>query len=143
MYNRVENRPVLTLPSSVFATEVTPAAIGIGDTKENAITARNGDYFQLFIQNSQDLDWFVYTNNTGEMGNFRAFLNSSDYENFRIGCQIKYPDGRESSIFYNDPYIGPSLIIGDILVPDGAKVYIVVRKTDDNLAQYRLGFSAP
>lgn len=119
------------------------AATGIGDTKENAITAHGSDYFQLFIQNSQDVDWYVYTNNSGQMGYFTAFLNSSDYEKFRLGFQIKYPDGRESSILYNDPYIGPSLSIRDILVPDGAKVYIVVRKTDDNLAQYRLGFSAP
>lgn len=116
------------------------AAVGIGDTQENAITINSGADLRLFIQNAQDQDWFVYTNNSGVTGRFSAFLNPyADGENFRFGFQIVYNEYEKSELHYAD-YTTISQLLGGIYVPVGAKVYIVVKKTNDVMTQYQLGF---
>ena len=72
--------------SVLILTFSTPAygATGVADTKDKALSLIPGNSIQLFISNSQDQDWYVYTNNSGEAGYFFAYITPQDSQNFVI-----------------------------------------------------------
>ncbi|WP_157259640.1 hypothetical protein [Paenibacillus sp. OSY-SE] len=130
---------VLVFSQSAFA------LTGVGDTQENAISlfpAPSGDdLFQdidLYLDSSEDKDWFKWTNTTGENKFLGAYLSSKGREcNFRLGMTIKYTPTRNSNMVYAD-YIGPgnAQMIDNIIIPPWATVYIKIDSTKFVPEQY-------
>ncbi|WP_068617410.1 hypothetical protein [Paenibacillus tuaregi] len=132
---------LLTVSQSAFAAEVTPYAVGVGDTKTQAITIPStSENFSLFLSNSEDKDWYKWTNTTGKDQYLSAFLAPVGNQNaFRLGLQIAYTNGLETSISY--PYYsgpGNSQSHTDVLIPNGATAYLIVDSTKFVLEQYNL-----
>ncbi|NWL87029.1 hypothetical protein DMN77_05380 [Paenibacillus sp. 79R4] len=136
---------VLTMSSSVFAADVQPQAAGIGDTKDSAISllSMSQDH-TLYLSNAQDQDWFKWTNNTGAGKLVSAFVMPSGNQCiFRVGMQIKYADGKESSVFYGTtPNPGSGTHLYRVYVPEGATAYIVIDSTYYAMEQYQFLFRA-
>lgn len=126
-----------------FSTPV-GAVTGIGDTKETALTLVPKQEYNLFLSDRSDKYWFKWTNNTGEFKSILGFLNPSKGDcDFRLGLIIRYGDGNESAILYTQNLGGAnSRYFDNILVPNGASVYLVV-DSDKKFAveQYSLTFT--
>ncbi len=134
---------VLTMSSSAFASDVQPRVIGIGDTKETAITINStSEEHNLYLSNAKDQDWFKWTNNTGKAQLITAILRpSGDQCHFRLGMRIEYADGKESSTFYAETGGGGFItFLHNIYVPEGAAAYMVVDSTYYAMEQYKLSF---
>lgn len=143
---------ILSITQSAFAsevpeTEITPYVVGLGDTREKALTLISGQEYSLYLENSTEQDWFKWTNNTGEgkfiLGN--AF-NGGNNNSVVLGAQIVYNESRESTVLYADPAPvdnkGLPSIIRNLYVPDEATLYLTV-KADyfSKLEQYKLFFN--
>ncbi|MGG0815749.1 hypothetical protein ABE142_24250 [Paenibacillus alvei] len=129
---------ILVFSTSAFA------AKGVGDTKESAINLDPGASYTLFIQDSTDKDWYKWTNQTGKTKRFGSWLNGNDGDNrnFRFGFIIKYSDGITSEFHYANHYPGPSQILGNLYIPDGATLYLSVERVVDTIAQYTISLHA-
>ncbi|MFS0725866.1 hypothetical protein [Paenibacillus sp. 1P07SE] len=138
---------MLTFSQAAFATEVSPTAIGIGDTRETAIPltpcnisgggACNPTWLPL--ASSSDVDWFSWTNNTG-IDEFVDFtLINPDAYNYAFAYQIRYPNGVLSSkVYAPDGGIGGYNDFYAVYVPAGATLYMEVspRTTVGSTALY-------
>jgi hypothetical protein len=147
---------IVMLPSaSAFAenvnsTEVTPYIVGIGDSQATAISLLLNEYggvvYDLFIQNSTEKDWFKWTNTSS--GYKRVYATVGGYSGngvTRAGYKINYNNGfGETQIFYTEKAnTTESQTFGNIFVPAGATVYIVVDAPNFSSAPaYHLNFSA-
>ncbi|GAA0390621.1 hypothetical protein [Paenibacillus motobuensis] len=133
---------LLTLSSSAFASEITPTAVGIGDTKESAITLVGNSEFNLFLSDSADKDWFKWTNNTSEYKLVAGyFMPDSKVANYRLGMEINYSPSVNAGRVYAENYgPGNAQIIDNILIPPGASVYYVIDSTEFALMQYTFIF---
>ncbi|SYX84417.1 hypothetical protein [Paenibacillus alvei] len=121
----------------VFSTSAF-AAKGVADTMETAIDLPAGTDYSLFIQDSNDKDWYKWTNNLGHYEMIYLILNGgSDNEDFRFGFVIKYKNGDKSDMLYADhtQYLH---FITNILVPPEATIYFVVKKNSDGPAGYKI-----
>ena len=129
---------MLVLSTSAFA------AKGVGDTQESAINLDPGASYTLFIQDSTDKDWYKWTNNTGKIKRFESWLNGNDGDNrnFRFGFLIKYSNGITSKFHYTNHYPGPTQILGNLYIPDGATLYLSVERVVDTVAQYTISLHA-
>lgn len=124
----------------VFATSVF-AAKGIGDTQESAITIFPKNAVNLYIEGNTDKDWFIWTNNTGKMQRFVAWIQpKDDWNNFRLALKIQYIDNTSTGLMYANYNIGPHQFIENIYIPNGAKLYLLVEKVNHSLTQYSLNF---
>lgn len=151
---------VVMLPSaSAFAennTEATPAGtvapmiVGIGDTRETAVSLLLNEYggvvYDLFIQNATDQDWFKWTNTTGVYK--RVGLNVGGFSGngpTRAGLIINYNNHLLEFGPVYTPQAGTSNLqsFGNIFVPPGATVFIVVDSPNlTSAAAYHLNFAA-
>ncbi|CAH0120429.1 hypothetical protein PAE9249_02948 [Paenibacillus sp. CECT 9249] len=133
---------LVALSSSAFTNkgEITPTAIGIGDTKETALTIIPGQDFKLFIQNDQDEDWFTWTNNTGGTKFFSAHILGNDATKLRLGMEIDYHNGRESEVYAKTRTNSNYLSVPNIVIPNGTTVYVVVDSPNNVMAQYETVF---
>lgn len=140
---------LLTLSSSVFASEITPMATGIGDTQERALSLVPNSSFDLYLSNGTDEDWFKWTNDTGVPKKVTGFLNITqpqyNLNSHRLGLLIKYSDGSTSSILYSnfgrEAEGHHSQNISNVYLPPGATAYFVVDSVKFvALSQYTLQF---
>lgn len=95
---------LLKMTSLVFAKDVSPTAIGIGDTKEQAITLLPEQDNVLFLSNAKDQDWYVCKNTTGSDKYMIAYIDPNQAPNtaFRLGAQLVYANGSQSTIMYSE-----------------------------------------
>ncbi|MGO4529766.1 hypothetical protein AB4Z30_11870 [Paenibacillus sp. 2TAF8] len=139
---------LLTLSSSVFASEITPTAIGIGDTRDDAISlifanGSNRAEYSLFLQNNSDQDWFKWTNTTDKTRFVRIESLSEDRSiTNRLGIQYDFNNGYLSTLMYADTSgISSGHIMNIVPVPPGATIYMVVdAPTLYGVQQYKLFF---
>ncbi|MNW54405.1 hypothetical protein D3C74_320050 [compost metagenome] len=133
---------LLTVSSSVFAADVSPTAIGVGDTKETAITLFAPlQEIELFLSNINDKDWFKWTNNTGEDTYIYAqMIPRGNQCRFRLGMEVSYANGKNSTILYAREYpLGESQVLA-FMIPKGATAYFVVDSTQYAMEGYKFQF---
>lgn len=152
---------VVLIPSaSAFAeensqvSEVRPMVVGIGDTQSTAISlllngeggVLGGVIYDLFIQNSTEKDWFKWTNTTSTYKRVYATVGGFTGNGpTRAGYKINYNNGfGETQLFYTEKAgTTESQTFGNIFVPPGATVYIVVDAPNfSSPPAYHLNFSA-
>lgn len=135
---------MITLSQSAFATDVGTNVVGIGDSKEKAITLFGDpelDNYSLYLSSADDKDWFKWTNTTGEDKFVAAYLSPEGNKcAFRLGMLIDYGNARESEFYAK--YIGPGngQSLKNLYIPKGATVYVVVDSTQYYMEQYDLYF---
>lgn len=123
---------MLVMSQAAYATEVSPTAVGIGDTRETAIPltpcAPTGCHMtQLPLTYASDVDWFTWTNSTGEDKFTSVLMISPSGYSYSLGYQIKYPNGTLSSKVYAPTSApGGMAVLGAIYVPKGAVLYLEV-----------------
>ena len=139
---------LLTLSTSVFAREITPTAVGVGDTRDDAISLffQNGGNragYSLFLQSNSDQDWFKWTNTTDKTRFVRIECLSDDRSTpNRLGIQYEYKNRYLSNLMYADTSgISSSHIMNNVSVPPGATIYMVVDAPNlYGMQQYQFNF---
>lgn len=125
---------VFSISASAFAesTDIKPTVVGIADTRETALSYIPGNSYSLFLSDSNDKDWYKWTN-TGS-GRFILVYLQPQGENikFRMGIEIVHKDGTETSRFYAPTLNGNGygMYIRNLYVPEGATVYAVIDSTE-------------
>lgn len=123
---------LLTLSTSVFASDVSPTAVGVGDTRESAtsfiLNSSNKAEYSLFLQSSSDEDWYKWTNTTNKTRIVGIQCQSTDSNTAsRIGIQYDYGNGVLSSLMYADSSGQTSNhYMTNIAVPPGSTIYVVL-----------------
>lgn len=141
--------------SNTNAAEVTPFLIGVGDTQASAISLvlSNGPdvatgfvIYDLFIQDASEKDWFKWTNTSSSFR--RVAANIGGYSGngpIRAGFKINYNNSfGETDLYYSDKANTTNVqTLGNIFVPPGATVYLVVDAPNFTTApSYHLNFAA-
>ncbi|EHB65223.1 hypothetical protein [Paenibacillus lactis] len=138
---------ILGTSVAAFAEEtndsISPTAIGIGDTRETAITLFDNTLYDLYIQGNNDVDWYKWTNATGKA----VFFNATIYPTapgtqLNMGVIIDY--GNFESTFLpgqkNEPTNG--VIIQGLYIPNGASVFVKIGNSNSDTVQYRFNMLA-
>lgn len=111
---------MLVMSQAAYATEVSPTAIGIGDTRGAAIPLANSfNDVKLFLSSYSDYDWYVWTNNTSTH-KFVTGLLYNNNGNFELAAQTSIL-GDLSSLVFN-----PENSFSSIYLPPGGSVYFRV-----------------
>lgn len=136
---------LLTMTQPAIAADVSTNVVGIGDTRDNALTLISNQPYDLFIANASDVDWYKWTNNSGKDRWILLDLRSNGGQtSLDLAAQIKYTETRESTLLYAEPTKPGSefpAIIRNLYVPQGATLY--VRASANKFVtqeQYRLNF---
>lgn len=118
------------------------AVTGIGDTKESAVGLIPGTAYSLFLSDSNDEDWFKWTNTTGDYKFIGGYFSPSNKAaEYRLGIHIVYSPSRSSFILYANNYgPGNAQFIDNILIPPGATVYFKVDSINYAMMQYDFYF---
>ncbi|MDU0332633.1 hypothetical protein RW092_20905 [Paenibacillus sp. 3LSP] len=130
---------LLTMSTSVFAADVTPNAIGIGDTREQAITLFDNTMYTLYNSGPNDYDWYKWTNDTGTDRFFNATLYpTASGTSLNMGVIIYYPSSNIESTFIPGQRNVPSngVIIENLYIPAGAVVYLRIGNDLSGTVQY-------
>lgn len=130
---------LLTISSSVTASEITPNAISIGDTREDAITLFNNTMYTLFISDANDKDWYKYTNYSGSPQLVNAVLYpTAPGTSLNLSAIIYYDNNVETSLLHaqrNEPTNG--MVFYNLYVPDGGGVYFRIGNDLSGTVQYQ------
>lgn len=133
---------LISSSASSFATDVTPTAIGLGDTRETAVNFFPGQSYNLFTQSISDKDWFTWTNDTGVYKHEVVNIVGPQQNNLSLRVIIDYKNNRESEVYAPRNPIGNFQSVANLLVPPGATVYAVVESLVDTVTPYRIDLYA-
>ena len=130
---------LLTISSSVTASEITPNATGIADTREDAITLFNNKMYTLFISDASDKDWYKWTNDSGSPQIVDAFLYpTAPGTSLNLSAIIFYKNKLETSVIHakrNVPTNG--MMFDNLYIPDGGGVYFIIGNDLTGSVQYK------
>lgn len=122
----------ISAPAFADNADVRPTVVGIADTRETALSYIPGNSYSLFLSDSNDKDWYKWTN-TGA-GRFILVYLQPQGQNikFRMGIEMVHKDGTETSRFYAPTLNGNAngMYIRNLYVPEGATVYAVIDSTE-------------
>lgn len=114
--------------------EVTPMAVGVGDTRDQAIALlQQSNQFNLFLQSAEDEDWYKWTNNTGhDRFVFAAVWPTGSADNILdLGAIVQYDETRETNLISGGLTTkgNPSWpsFYQNLYVPEGATLYLRVK----------------
>ncbi|MGG6309775.1 hypothetical protein [Paenibacillus macerans] len=129
---------LLTMSSSVFAADVTPNAVGIGDSRTNAITLLDNTMYTLFISDANDKDWYKWTNNTGKDRYVSATLYpTAPGTSLNLSAIIDYGGGIETSVLHGERSVPTNgMRFRNLYVPNGASLYVIIGNDLSTLTQY-------
>ncbi|MBA9087059.1 hypothetical protein FHR92_003539 [Fontibacillus solani] len=135
---------LLTLSSSVYATDVSPTAIGIGDSRETAITMFDNEMYSLYISGPNDYDWYKWTNNTGKDIIWDVTLYpTATGTSLNLAAIVVYPGGLETSLLHGQRnYPSNGMKIHNLYVPPGSSVYVRIGNDNSDTVQYRTNMVA-
>jgi len=125
---------MFSISASAFAdgADVRPTVVGVADTRDTALSYIYGNSYSLFLSDSNDKDWYKWTN-TGAGRFVLVFLQPQGHNiKFRMGIEMVHKDGTETSRFYAPTLEGNNngMYIRNLYVPEGATLYAVVDSTE-------------
>lgn len=131
------------------AAEITPYVVGIGDSRENALTITPNEYggaiYDLFIQSATDQDWFKWTNTTTNFKRIGVHVGGfSGNGPTRAGIIINYNNSLAElgPLYTGKAGTAETQSFSNILLPPGATIYVVVDNPSFTaMTQYHLNFA--